>query len=98
MKGVENYSMSSITKDLLAILDQEGLKKVIPLGHDFGAKLASKLCAFVPDRVSGLITLGTTYIPPSPYPFDFERVRALQEQYLGYCSIWYFPLFTTEQG
>ncbi|KAK4504002.1 hypothetical protein PRZ48_004917 [Zasmidium cellare] len=97
-EGVENYTMSSLSKDLLAILDNEGLKQVIPLGHDFGANLASKFAAFAPERVSGLVTLGTAYIPPSPYPFDFEQIRAMQEQYVGYCSIWYFPLFTSEEG
>ncbi|KAF2163664.1 hypothetical protein M409DRAFT_25852 [Zasmidium cellare ATCC 36951] len=98
LKGIANYTMSSISNDLLAILDEEGLKQVIPLGHDFGANLASKFHAFAPERVCGLVTLGTTYLPPSPYPFDFEQIRGMQEQYVGYCSIWYFPLFTSEKG
>lgn len=97
-EGVANYSMSSISKALVALLDHEGLQQVIPLGHDFGANLASKMCAFAPGHVSGLVTLGTAYIPPSPYPFDFEQIRAMQEQYMGYCSIWYFPLFTSPEG
>ena len=96
--GLEHYRVSSICQDLIAILDQEGLDRVIPVGHDFGAFLASRFTAFHQNRTSGLITLGTAYVPPSPYPFDFEQLRAMQEKYLGYCQSWYFPLFTSERG
>ena len=97
-RDLEAYNFVNICANLAAILDQESLKQVIVLGHDFGAFLASRMCTFQPDRVLGLITLGTAYVAPSPYPFDFEQIRAMQEQYLGYCSMWYFPLFTSEKG
>lgn len=97
-QGIENFAMSAIIKDLRAILDDESLVKVIPVGHDFGANVASKFCAFAPERADGLVTVGTAYIPPSPYPFDFDQVRAMQEQYMVYCSIWYFPFFASEEG
>lgn len=92
------YSLAAICSQLLLILDQERLDKVIVVGHDFGAALASKMCSYHPERLMGLITLGTAFIPPSPYPFDFQQIKAMQEQYQGYCSIWYFPLFTSENG
>ena len=96
--GVENYAMSNISADAVKILDNEHLEKVIVLGHDFGVYLASRICSYYPNKVSGLVTLGSAYIPPSPYPFNFEQARAMQEQYQGYCSIWYFPLFTSKNG
>jgi soluble epoxide hydrolase / lipid-phosphate phosphatase len=96
--GVENYTMSAIAADVVKILENEHLDKVIVLGHDFGAFLASRMCSYHPNKVSGLVTLGTAYIPPSPYPFNFEQIRAMQEQWQGYCSMWYFPLFTSETG
>jgi soluble epoxide hydrolase/lipid-phosphate phosphatase len=95
---LELYSLSLICSQVLSILDQEHLKTVIVLGHDFGAMLASKMYSYHPERVAGLITLGTAFVPPSPYPFDFEQIKAMQEQYQGYCSMWYFPLFTSENG
>ncbi|KAK4569790.1 hypothetical protein LTR86_002759 [Recurvomyces mirabilis] len=95
---LQHYGIPSICRQVLTILDHEKQDKAIVLGHDFGAMLASKLCTYHPDRVAGLITLGTAFIPPSPYPFNFEQVKAIQEQYQGYCSSWYFPLFTSDHG
>lgn len=95
---LEPYGLAATCSQLLLILDHERLDKVIVVGHDFGAALASKMCSYHPERLAGLITLGTAFIPPSPYPFDFQQIKAMQEQYQGYCSIWYFPLFTSEDG
>lgn len=96
--GFERYSLTEGCRHLLTILENERLEKVIVLGHDFGAALASKMYSYHPERVAGLITLGTAFVPPSPYPFDFQQIKAMQEQYQGYCSMWYFPLFTSENG
>jgi soluble epoxide hydrolase/lipid-phosphate phosphatase len=95
---LELYSLALISSQVLSVLDHEHLRTVIVVGHDFGAALASKVYSYHPERVAGLITLGTAFIPPSPYPFDFEQVKAMLEQYQGYCSIWYFPLFTSGEG
>lgn len=97
-EGLQHCKASSDCSDLAAALDSEGLDKVIPVGHDFGALLASSNSTFHPDRITGLVTLGTAHIPPSPYSFDFEQLRIMQEKYLGYCQSWYFPLFTSEKG
>ena len=97
-EGFERYSLAEGCRHLLAILGNERLETVIVLGHDFGAALASKMYSYHPQRVAGLITLGTAFVPPSPYPFDFQQIKAMQEQYQGYCSMWYFPLFTSENG
>ena len=42
--GVENYTMSAISADIVKILETEHLDKVIVLGHDFGVYLASRMC------------------------------------------------------
>ncbi|KAK5716323.1 hypothetical protein LTR17_016437 [Elasticomyces elasticus] len=96
--ALEHYVLTNICGDLAAMLEHESIKQAIVVGHDFGAALASRMCHVQPSYVAGLITLGTAYIPPSPYPFNFEQIRAMQEQYLGYCSMWYFGLFTSEEG
>ena len=94
----KRYSLAGICAHLRVILTNEQVEKVIVLGHDFGAALASKVYSYNPECVTGLITLGTAFVPPSPYPFNFEQIKAMLEQYQGYCSIWYFPLFTSEGG
>jgi soluble epoxide hydrolase/lipid-phosphate phosphatase len=94
----KRYSLAAICGHLRVVLMSERVEKVIVLGHDFGAALASKMYSYNPECVAGLITLGTAFVPPSPYPFDFQQIKAMQEQYQGYCSMWYFPLFTSEGG
>jgi soluble epoxide hydrolase/lipid-phosphate phosphatase len=94
----KRYSLAAICGHLHVVLTNEQVEKVIVLGHDFGAALASKMHSYHPECVAGLITLGTAFVPASPYPFDFEQIKAMLEQYQGYCSIWYFPLFTSEDG
>jgi soluble epoxide hydrolase/lipid-phosphate phosphatase len=94
----KRYSLAAICGHLRVVLISEQQEKVIVLGHDFGAALASKMYSYNPECVAGLITLGTAFVPPSPYPFDFQQIKAFQEQYQGYCSMWYFPLFTSEDG
>ena len=79
-------------------MDQESISQAVVVGHDFGAVLASRMCCFQPDRISGLITLGTAYVPPSPFPLDFEALKAMQEKHQGYCSSWCFQLFTSDHG
>lgn len=98
LENFKRHSLAEVCKHLLVILGSERLETVIVLGHDFGAALASKMYSYHPQHVAGVITLGTAFIPPSPFPFDFQQIKAMQEQYLGYCSMWYFPLFTSENG
>jgi soluble epoxide hydrolase/lipid-phosphate phosphatase len=94
----KRYSLAAICDHLRVVLRKESLETVVVLGHDFGAALASKMYSYHPECVAGLITLGTAFVQPSPYPFDFQQIKAMQEQYQGYCSMWYFPLFTSENG
>jgi len=94
----KQYSLADICTHLRVVLLNEQVDKAIVVGHDFGAALASKMYSYNPEHVAGLITLGTAFVPPSPYPFNFEQIKAMLEQYQGYCSMWYFPLFTSEDG
>lgn len=98
LEDLKRHSLAEVCKHLLVILGSERLETVIVLGHDFGAALASKMYSYHPQYVAGVITLGTAFIPPSPYPFDFQQIKAMQGKYMGYCSMWYFPLFTSENG
>ncbi|KAF2215719.1 hypothetical protein CERZMDRAFT_34861 [Cercospora zeae-maydis SCOH1-5] len=95
---VKCYAMDRISTDLISILDAEDLTQVLTLGHDFGALVSSKLLTYHPERISGLITLGTTHVPPSRERFEFDKIREMQERVQGYCSGWYFPLFTSDTG
>lgn len=54
--SIAAYTPKSISSDLVALLDHLGIPKVIVIGHDWGAAIAWRFCAFAPDRVKALIT------------------------------------------
>jgi len=50
-----NYPL--MAEDLLALLDELQLEKVILIGHSMGAKAAMTLTALVPERISKLVSI-----------------------------------------
>ena len=92
------YALDAMTDDLCEILDAEGVDKVIPLGHDWGAVLAQKLYNYHPDRLSGLITLNIAYTPPTGQPFRLQEFIDTMTRLIGYGPSWYFYLFVSPEG
>ncbi|KAF8586076.1 alpha/beta-hydrolase, partial [Ramaria rubella] len=60
------YSPSAIAAHCVAILDAEGLDKVIVVSHDWGCWVGSKLANLYPERHLGSIFLNISYVPPTP--------------------------------
>ncbi|CAA0817892.1 alpha/beta-Hydrolases superfamily protein [Striga hermonthica] len=58
-------TFSDFISDLLALLDALTLSKVCLIGKDFGARIVYLFSLFHPERVSGIITLGVPFVPPS---------------------------------
>ncbi|CAL5346017.1 unnamed protein product [Camellia sinensis] len=61
-----NASFGDLITDLLAILDALSLPKVFLVAKDFGARPTYFFALLYPERVSGIITLGVPFVPPSP--------------------------------
>jgi soluble epoxide hydrolase / lipid-phosphate phosphatase len=57
---------------------------VISLGHDWGCGSAQRLYNFHADRILGLVMLNVAYIPPTPEPFDLDKVIEITTQFFGY--------------
>ncbi|KAI0037025.1 alpha/beta-hydrolase [Vararia minispora EC-137] len=91
------YVGSKLTRDLIDLLDVEGVKKAVAIGHDWGSFVTSRLAVFYPDRFDafGFITVG--YIPPNPNP-DRQATAAKMVQLLGYFPWGYFPFMASEEG
>ena len=92
------YGIDLLVADLVEILDAERIAKVVVLGHDWGSVLAQRLYNFHPGRVSGLVTLGTAYAPPSGMPFDLPGMLEMMTRLVGYGPYWYFYLFKEAEG
>ncbi|CAN1318857.1 Epoxide hydrolase A [Linum perenne] len=65
----ESYTALHIVGDLVALIDAcpcEGKKKVLVVGHDWGAYMAWQLCLFRPDKVKALVALSVPFSPRNP--------------------------------
>lgn len=87
-----SYAWKGMTADAVEILDAEGVDKAISVGHDWGSAMAQRLYNLHPSRVSGLIMVNVTYIPPQDKPFDLDAVNALTRAVfgVGIYEYWHF--------
>jgi pimeloyl-ACP methyl ester carboxylesterase len=69
-EGAENYKLSKLGDDVLAVADHFGAKKFILCGHDWGGATAWRLAMFHPERVEKLIILNL------PHPAGMSRELA----------------------
>ena len=56
-EGVENYDMSLLVSDVIAVIRHLGEEKAIIVGHDWGGVVAWNVAFFAPDMVDKLIIL-----------------------------------------
>jgi len=54
------YTLDHYVNDIVTIIEKLDLDKVIVAGHSMGGMIAQKLYFKIPDRIGGLILIGTT--------------------------------------
>lgn len=64
-----NYTV--MVEDLLELLDDEGLEKILLMGHSMGGKTAMNLAVHHPDRVEKLVVAD---IAPRYYPIHHQSI------------------------
>ncbi|KAJ8701764.1 hypothetical protein PTI98_000517 [Pleurotus ostreatus] len=94
---VEAYTNSRTAKDLIDILDVEGITKCIAIGHDWGSRVASRLADLYEDRFIAFAFLALGYIAPCPN-FDMDEVLALTKKLAGYELLGYWKFFGAPDG
>lgn len=66
-KGDSEYSIDTLTDDLLSVIEDAQLDEVVLIGHSVGGMIALHLCArrreLLGDKVKGLVLAHTTYRP-----------------------------------
>lgn len=80
-----DYSLHSLAREIIAIVDELGEQKVHLVGHDWGAGIAYTACSFAPNRILSLSALGV----PHPGRFLNEAMRYPVQLRQS----WYFGLF-----
>ncbi|HLS28176.1 MAG TPA: alpha/beta fold hydrolase [Opitutales bacterium] len=69
------YSYEQMAADVVDWLDDNGLEKVVLLGHSMGGKTAMRLACDHPDRIRALIVVDIS--PRAKIPDDADAVAAL---------------------
>jgi 3-oxoadipate enol-lactonase len=57
----DTYTVELFTKDIVALLDELNVERVICCGHSFGGMVAQELALSYPERVSALILVETVH-------------------------------------
>ncbi|PIL37011.1 hypothetical protein GSI_00703 [Ganoderma sinense ZZ0214-1] len=80
--SVDHYVPSKVAADLVDILDQFQLRRVVAVGHDWGSILVSRLGMYYPTRFAAFAFLASGYCPPLP-GFDLKVVLDNQKNLAG---------------
>lgn len=86
-KGVKNYRISLLAKDIVGLIDRLGREKAVIVGHDWGAAVGWYLATVYPDRVEKYVALNVPH--PSLMP---KMLRKYPRQLLKSWYIFFFQL------
>ncbi len=73
-KGQENYAMSLLVGDVVAVIRHLGREKAVIVGHDWGAAIAWQFAMHAPQMTEKLVILSV------PHPAGFSRELATNEK------------------
>ena len=68
-QAVEDYDLTHLTGDLVALLDYYGYQDAIFMGHDWGSTVVWGLTLLHPDRVKKIINLSVSYLERGDRPW-----------------------------
>lgn len=86
-----------MSDDIIELIDNLGLERVLGIGHDFGATLLSRAVAYYPKRFSKLVFLSVGP-PKMGSPFNLEGINTMTKQVLGYEWLGYISWIGVQEG
>ncbi|MCJ1382272.1 hypothetical protein MMC17_005385 [Xylographa soralifera] len=95
---VEAYSLKRMSDHLAEILANEGIQKVIGVGHDWGCGLLSSFCVWHAKCLMALTFISVGYMEPSDVAMDVDAANAMTKEAFGYSTFGYWKLFDTPEA
>jgi pimeloyl-ACP methyl ester carboxylesterase len=71
----DSFSIRAVVGDLVALLDTLGHEQVILVGHSMGGYISQELLFLYPERVTALVTIGSTCITLKHPPIIEQGMR-----------------------
>lgn len=93
---MEPYIGSSMAADRISILDHEGLKTVVGVGHDWGTYLLSQLIIWNPERIERCVFVSVPFHVPGRKT-DAKALNEKSKKALGFETLGYW-MFLTAPG
>jgi len=74
------YSRADLASDVVRVLDAEGIERTILVGHSMGGIVAMETALAYPDRIAGLMLIGTTSECREKVAGWYERIALAGER------------------
>jgi pimeloyl-ACP methyl ester carboxylesterase len=74
------YSRAQLASDVVGVLDAEGIDQTILIGHSMGGIVAMETALAYPERIAGLVLIGTTSECREKVAGWYERIALAGEQ------------------
>ena len=82
---VRDATASALASDVLDLVGALGIERFAVVGHDWGARVAYALAAFVPERLASIAGLALAYQPRGEFVFPpFAQAQNFWYQWLMY--------------
>jgi len=94
----EAFRPNLMAKDIIDLLDQENIDKVIGVAHDWGCITLCRLSILYPSRFIAFGWLGLSFREPTRTTFDLEKVMAFLKQTFGSETLAYWQFFNREDA
>src|SRR5688500_7296375 len=72
--GADGLLAPAQAEAVVGVLEEQELREVVLVGHDFGGPVAAHVAASVPERIAGLALFATNALPDTPIPFPLSTV------------------------
>jgi pimeloyl-ACP methyl ester carboxylesterase len=84
-KDAGAYQIETLCADMVGLLDAEGIESAVFCGHDWGGFIVWEMARRHPQRVAGVISLNTPYLPRAPIdPIAILEARFGPDMYIVY--------------
>ncbi|KAF2748447.1 alpha/beta-hydrolase [Sporormia fimetaria CBS 119925] len=93
-KDLKAYSHKKMSGEVAKILEHEGLKEVIGVGHDWGSMLLGKMWNYHPQYFKSLAFMSVPYTPPAPSNTrNIDALNTMTKAAFGYETYGYMYFF-----